>query len=82
MTGERVAALDRLLSARGRTRADVSITVSPYTKPTQDLDAIKRYRDAGAQQVVLLLFDALTTDTVGPALERLAERIIEPARAL
>src|SRR5437660_4326469 len=48
MTAERVGALDRLLSARGRTRADVSITVSPYTRPTQNLDAMKRYRDAGA----------------------------------
>jgi len=82
MTAERVATLDRLLRARGRTRADVSITVSPYTKPTRDLDAIKRYRDAGAEQVVLLLFDAPTTDAVGPAMEKLAERIIEPARSL
>ena len=82
MVAERVAALDHLLSARGRKRADVSITVSPYTRPTQDLDAMKRYRDAGAEQVVLLLFDAPTVDTVGPALERLAESIIGPAREL
>jgi probable F420-dependent oxidoreductase len=81
-TAERVVALDRLLQARGRTRAEVSITVSPYTLPTQDLDAMKRYRDAGAEQVVLLLFEGPTTDTVGPALENLAERIIEPARSL
>ena len=82
MTAERVAALDRLLNDGGRKRSDVSIIVSPYTRPTQDLDAMKRYRDAGAEQVVLLLFDGLATDTVGPAIEKLAERIIEPARAL
>jgi probable F420-dependent oxidoreductase len=82
MTAERVGALARLLQTRGRSRADVSITVSPYTQPTQDLDAMKRYRDAGAERVVLLLFDGPTTDTVGPALDKLAERIIEPARAL
>jgi probable F420-dependent oxidoreductase len=82
MTAERIAALDRLLAARGRARRDVSITVSPYTRPTQDLDALKRYRDAGVEQVVLLLFDAPAADTVRPALERLAERIIEPARRL
>ena len=82
MAAERVAALDRLLQSRGRKRSDVSIAVSPYTRPTQDLDAIKRYRDAGVEQVVLLLFDGPTTDTVGPALEKLAERIIEPAQAL
>jgi hypothetical protein len=43
---------------------------------------MKRYRDAGVEQVVLLLFDAPTTATVAPALERLAERLIEPARWL
>ena len=82
MTAERVAALERLLQARGRSRVDVSITVSPYTRPTQDLDAMKRYRDAGAEQVVLLLFDGPTPDTVGAALEKLAERIIQPAQSL
>jgi len=82
MTAERIIALDRLLADRGRRRTELSITVSPYTRPTQDLDALKRYRDAGAQQVVLLLFDAPTADTVGPALERLATTIIEPARRL
>ena len=43
---------------------------------------MKRYRDAGVQQVVLLLFAAATPDSVGPAIEQLAERIIEPARQL
>jgi probable F420-dependent oxidoreductase len=82
MTAERLAVLDGLLDGRGRRRADVSITVSPYTRPTQDLDAMKRYRDAGVQQVVLLLFAAATPDSVGPAIEQLAEQIIEPARQL
>jgi probable F420-dependent oxidoreductase len=82
MAAERLAALDRVLSARGRKRADLSISVSPYLQRTQDLDAMKRYRDAGVEQVVLLLFDAATTEKVGPAIERLAETIIEPARRL
>ncbi|MGH2670769.1 MAG: LLM class F420-dependent oxidoreductase, partial [bacterium] len=82
MTAERVAALERLLEARGRKLGDVSITVSPYVRPTQDLDAIKRYRDAGASQVVMLLFGAETTAKVRPAVAALGEAIIEPARRL
>jgi probable F420-dependent oxidoreductase len=82
VTAERIGALDRLLAKRGRKRADLSITISPYTRPTQDLDAMKRYRDAGVEQVVLLVFDAATTADVRPAIERLAQAIIEPARAL
>jgi alkanesulfonate monooxygenase SsuD/methylene tetrahydromethanopterin reductase-like flavin-dependent oxidoreductase (luciferase family) len=81
MTAERLAALDRFLAARGRTRADVTITVSPYMRPTRDLDAMKRYRDAGVEQVVLLLA-AATTDRVQDAIETLAKTIIEPARRL
>lgn len=80
MTVERLKALDSVLASRGRKRSDVSIIVSPYTRPTQDLDAVKRYRDAGADQVVLILFDGMTIDSVRPALERLGEAIIEPAR--
>jgi alkanesulfonate monooxygenase SsuD/methylene tetrahydromethanopterin reductase-like flavin-dependent oxidoreductase (luciferase family) len=82
VTAERVGALDRLLAKRGRKRADVSITVSPYTQPTQTLDAMKRYRDAGAEQVVLLVFEAGTTADVRPAIEKLGQAIIEPARRL
>src|SRR5215468_5482616 len=36
MTAEHVAALDKLLAARGRRRADISITVSPYTQPSRN----------------------------------------------
>jgi len=79
---ERVRALDRLLAERDRSRRDVSITVSPYTHPTQDLDAMKRYRDAGVEQVVLLLFRAGTAEEACAEIRRLGESIVEPARRL
>jgi probable F420-dependent oxidoreductase len=81
-SADRIGVLDQLLKQRGRTRRDVSIVVSPYTRPTQNLDAMKRYRDAGVGQVVLLLFDAPTVEGVRAAVERLGTTIIEPARQL
>ena len=60
----------------------VRIIASPYIKPTQDIDAIKRYRDAGVEQVVLLLFDSATIDSMRASIERLGDVIIEPARQL
>ncbi len=82
VTGERLAVLDRLLAARGRRRQDVSITVSPYTQPTRDLDAMKRYRDAGVQQVVLLLPLTDSPEQVRAAVEWLGNAIIAPAAHL
>jgi len=79
---ERIDALDRELESRGRKRSDVSITVSPYVQPTQDLDAIARYRDAGAEQVVVLLFGGETTEKVRPAVEALGKHVIAPAARL
>jgi len=79
---ERVAALDRLLAARGRRRDELSLTASPYTLPSRDLDAMKRYRDAGIGQVVLLLPISETPDQVRAAIEWLGDNIIVPAARL
>src|SRR5262249_13807128 len=49
----RLRDLDRLLAKRGRKRSDIHVLVCPYMNAT-DLDAVKRYRDAGADQVVLM----------------------------
>jgi probable F420-dependent oxidoreductase len=81
-TAARVAKLAELLAARGRTLADVTITVSPYTKPTRDLDSMKRYRDAGAQQVVQLLPLTSTVADVRASVARLGETIVAPAARL
>ena len=82
MAAERVTSLAALLRARGRGRSDVSITACPYTHPTQDLDAMKRYRDAGVEQVVLLLFRSATADEARAEIERLGRTVVEPAAAL
>jgi probable F420-dependent oxidoreductase len=79
---ERVAALDRLLATRGRRRRDLSIIVSPYTQPTRNLDAMKRYRDANVQQVVLLLPISETPDQARAAVEWLGDNIVVPAADL
>jgi probable F420-dependent oxidoreductase len=76
----RLRRLEGLLAARGRARRDVRVSVCPYLQPA-DLDLVKRYRDAGADQVILLVFAAAPDDLRG-ALDRLAEGIVEPARRL
>jgi probable F420-dependent oxidoreductase len=45
--------LESLLARRGRSRADVQVSISPYLKPMQ-ADWIPRYRDAGVDQVILM----------------------------
>lgn len=78
--GERVQALDRELAKRGRARDDVSIVTCPYMKPC-DLDAVKRYRDIGVEQVIILLM-AFSADDVPRALDELAESMVVPAASL
>ncbi|MBI1815008.1 MAG: LLM class F420-dependent oxidoreductase [Deltaproteobacteria bacterium] len=82
MTTERLAALDRLLNRRGRSRTDVSITISPYTQPARGLDSMKRYRDLGVDEVVHLLPISETPDQVRSAVEWLGEHIIAPSARL
>jgi probable F420-dependent oxidoreductase len=45
--------LSALLARRGRSRADVQVSISPYLKPMQP-DWIPRYREAGVDQVILM----------------------------
>lgn len=82
MTAERVGALRCLLAERGRKPADVSITVSPYLRPVGGVDVLARYRDAGAEQVVLLLGLAADAGEMRRAVEAVGERFIVPAARL
>jgi probable F420-dependent oxidoreductase len=82
VTAERIVFLDRLLAERGRKRRDLKMVVSPYTLPTRDLDSMKRYRDAGADQVILLLPLTDKADDIRAALEWLGNEIIAPAARL
>ena len=72
--------LEALLAARGRSRRDIQVAVCPYMTAA-DLDLVKRYRDAGADQVVVLAI-AVQRDGLLRVLDELANAIVEPARAL
>lgn len=83
--GEAAAKIDRIesiLKGNGRKRADVHLAVSPYAKPVST-DDLKRYRDAGADEVVLLSLGP--PSSVGEAIQRMeqmARDFVEPAAKL
>ena len=58
----------------------MQISVSPYLKPI-DLDQVKRYRDAGVDQVIVLARGA-DRNTLLAGLDELAARIVAPAAHL
>jgi probable F420-dependent oxidoreductase len=77
---EALARLDRALEAGGRSRAEVTITISPYTKPVDEKD-VERYRQAGVDRVVVVAL-AFDRDGLLGELDRLARDVVEPARAM
>ena len=72
-----LARLEELLTAEGRTRADLTVTVCPYFRPL-DADVAGRYADAGADAVSALVIpldeDSLRSqlDDLVPVQERAA----------
>ena len=72
--------LDGYMDKEGRRREEIFVSVSPYTRDC-DLDMIKRYRDAGVDQVVLFKF-LQEYEEIRGTMEGFAERIVEPARSL
>ena len=79
-TAERVKVLDRLLAARGRKRSDVLISIGPYMQQV-DLDALKRYRDAGVEQVIVMAIGRHEA-ALREQLDVLASSLVEPAKRL
>jgi probable F420-dependent oxidoreductase len=79
-TAERLRHLDALLAKRGRKRAEIEVSICPYMKPA-DLDLVKRYRDAGVDQVIVLAL-APSGDELKRALDGLADRVVEKARRM
>jgi probable F420-dependent oxidoreductase len=75
-----LARLDALLERRGRKRSELQISVSPYFQPV-DFDAIRRYRDAGVEQVIVLALGG-SRDALLARLDELAKALVEPARSL
>ena len=77
---ERIEALDRLLDERGRKRADVDVTVSPYLTPIQP-EHLVQYRDAGVDQLVLMAF-AFDPEGIRETIGRLGEEFAAPPSKL
>jgi probable F420-dependent oxidoreductase len=76
----RIGDLTRLLEARGRRRADVTVSVCPYLRPPS-LDLVQRYREAGVDQVIFFAV-AGSADALRASLDALAKQVVEPAARL
>jgi probable F420-dependent oxidoreductase len=78
----KIKRIEELLKANGRKRSDVELAVSPYTKPSTP-DDLKRYRDAGVDEVVLIkLRPPRGEKEVIGDLEQIAREWVEPAAKL
>jgi probable F420-dependent oxidoreductase len=77
---ERLAHLDTLLAARGRSRDEITVSICPYLLPAA-AGALERYHEAGVDQLILMVF-ALDVDGIRTTLDDLAKTMVEPARAL
>ncbi len=77
--GARVKDLERLLASRGRSPGEVQVSVSPYLRGF-DSDALARYRDAGADQVILL--GIAPKRELRTRIESIAEQYVERAHRL
>jgi alkanesulfonate monooxygenase SsuD/methylene tetrahydromethanopterin reductase-like flavin-dependent oxidoreductase (luciferase family) len=80
--GEKIKRIEELLKANRRSRSDVKLAVSPYTKPIKT-DDLKRYRDAGVEEIALLaLGRPRTKKDMVAGLEQIAREFVEPAAGL
>jgi probable F420-dependent oxidoreductase len=74
----KIKRIEDLLKANGRKRSDLELAVSPYTKPIKP-DDLKRYRDAGADEVVLIKLGPPRDEKELVAnLEEIAREWVEP----
>jgi probable F420-dependent oxidoreductase len=73
-----LARLDELLAEHGRTRADVTVTASPYMKPMSP-EIVEGFAETGVDQVTGMLM-AFGPDDVEPRMDELAE-CVERAHA-
>jgi probable F420-dependent oxidoreductase len=78
----KVRRIEELLKASGRKRSDVELTASPYKHPVTT-DDLKRYSDAGLEEIGLFNFDILNTERdLTARIERMAKEFVEPAAKL
>jgi probable F420-dependent oxidoreductase len=67
---ERLSRLDALLADEGRSRDEIEVSICPYLLGV-DADAVRRYEEAGVDQLVLLCF-AFDVDGLQSTLDQLA----------
>ena len=78
----KIKRIEELLKANGRKRSDVYLAVSPYTNPIKP-DDLKRYRDAGAEEVALIVFDPPSSEReLVTRMEQMAGEFVEPGMKL
>jgi alkanesulfonate monooxygenase SsuD/methylene tetrahydromethanopterin reductase-like flavin-dependent oxidoreductase (luciferase family) len=78
----KVKRIEAMLKEHGRSRSDLELAASPYMKPITP-DDLKRYRDAGLDEIALVLFDAPATEReMVTQLEKMAREYVEPAAKL
>jgi probable F420-dependent oxidoreductase len=78
----KISRIEELLKANGRKRSEIEIIVSPYSKPITK-DDLKRYRDAGVDEVVLITLKPPRAEAETVAnLEQIARGWLEPAATL
>jgi probable F420-dependent oxidoreductase len=71
--------LDQLIKAAGRKRSEIYMALSPYTKPITR-DDLKRYRDAGVDELGLIEFAPPTNERdLTARMEQMAREWVEPA---
>ncbi len=73
---ERLRTLERLLAGHGRSRSDITVSISPYLRGI-DAEKAKRYDDLGVDQLILPAFGRDADDLVA-RLDRLTARIVQP----
>jgi alkanesulfonate monooxygenase SsuD/methylene tetrahydromethanopterin reductase-like flavin-dependent oxidoreductase (luciferase family) len=79
---EKVRRIEDLLKANGRKRSDVYLAVSPYTDPIVT-DDLKRYRDAGVDEIALLMRSRPQGEAeILGRIEEMARELVEPAAKL
>jgi probable F420-dependent oxidoreductase len=80
--GAKIRRIEELLRANRRQRSDVTLAVSPYAEPITP-DDLTRYRDAGVEEVALLLRGRPRGEAeIIAGLEALARDFVEPAAKL
>ena len=80
--GQKIRRIEELLAANRRQRSDVTLAVSPYAEPITP-DDLTRYRDAGVEEVALLLRGRPRGEAdIIAGLEALARDFVEPAAKL